>query len=123
MASKNQVAGKAKVRVNGGAIETMGDTTLELGGVKREPMPGDYNAGNFKEGAPAPAKLTIKIPAKSSFSPTAWAAIVGATVLVEFDTGKAFTFKEAYSEGAPNATTSDGSYEGVLYGQPAEEIA
>lgn len=122
MASKNQVAGRAKVRINGALLETAGETMLELGGAPREPVEGDYAGGAFKFGTVKPSKLEVSILNKASFSATAFRNIEDATVHIEFDTGKTFVMRGVYAEDAPPMTTSDGKAKGVLYGKPAEEL-
>jgi hypothetical protein len=122
MASKNQVAGRAKVRINGALLETAGDTVLELGGSSREPVEGDYEGGAFKRGTVKPAKLEVNVLNKKSFSAVAFYNIEDATVSVEFDNGKSYVIRGAYAEDAPPMTTSDGKAKGVLYGKPAEEL-
>lgn len=122
MANKNQVIGRARVRVNGAIVETAGDTTLDPGGVTREPVPGDYEAGAFRVSQIRPSKLDVSILAKGSFSAAAWGAMEDDTITVEFDNGRSFIMRDAYSEGAPPLTTSDGKAKAVAYGKPAEEI-
>ncbi|MFB0874567.1 MULTISPECIES: phage tail tube protein [unclassified Sphingobium] len=122
MANKNQVIGRAKIRVDGQLMETAGDTTLDIGGVTREPVPGDYEAGAFRESSVRPSKLEISVLAKGSFSASAWAAMVDATISVEFDNGRTYVMRSAYSEGAPPLTTSDGKAKAVAYAKPAEEV-
>ncbi|PKP89101.1 MAG: hypothetical protein CVT77_18760 [Alphaproteobacteria bacterium HGW-Alphaproteobacteria-16] len=122
MAAKNQVIGKARVRIDGVLLDTAGDTSLEPGGVMREPVEGDFDPSAFREGAPKPAKLDLNILTKGSFSATAFGAIVGATISVEFDNGTSWVIRDAYAEAAPTITTSDGKAKGVLYGKPAEPV-
>lgn len=122
MANAKQVVGRAKVKIDGQSIDTAGDTTLDPGGVSREPVAGDYEAGAFRQGAPRPAKLDISILAKGGFSAVAFGAIDNATVSVDFDNGRSFILRGAYAEAAPTITTSDGKAKGVLYAEPAEEV-
>lgn len=121
MVSKNQVAGRAKVRINGVLLDTAGETTLELGGAPREPVEGDYTTA-FKRGTVKPSKLEVTVLNKATFSAAGFAAIEDATISIEFDTGKSYVMREAYAEDAPPMTTSDGKAKGVLYGRPAEEV-
>jgi hypothetical protein len=122
MAGKNQVIGKARVRVDGVLLDTAGDTSLEPGGAFREHVEGDFSASAFREGPPRPAKLEVNVLTKGSFSATRFGAIVDATVSVEFDNGRSFLIRGAYAEAAPTITTSDGKAKGVLQGEPAEEV-
>lgn len=123
MANKNQVIGRAKVRVDGQLIDTAGDTTFDPGGVTREPVPGDYEAGAFRVSETRPAKLEISVLTKGSFNATLWAAMDNSTISVEFDNGQAWVMRGAYSEGAPPITTSDGKAKAVAMSKPAEQVA
>ncbi|MGE4323387.1 MAG: phage tail tube protein [Sphingobium sp.] len=121
--ARNQVIGKAKVKIDGVLYETAGDTVLDPGGPSRTPVEGDYEEGAFQEGAPKPSKLEFSVLTKSSFSPSAFGRITGATASVEFDNGKSFVIRQAYSESRPPMGTSDGKAKCVLYGKAAEEVA
>lgn len=123
MANKNQVIGRAKVKIDGTAVDTAGDVTFDPGGITREPVPGDYQAGSFRVSGTRPAKLDLSILAKSSFSATDWSLMDNSTISVEFDTGEAWVMRAAYSEGAPPLTTSDGKAKAVAYSQPAERVS
>lgn len=123
MANKNQVIGRAKVRVDGALIDTAGDTTFDPGGVTREPVPGDYEAGAFRVSETRPAKLEISILTKGSFSAAQWAAMDNGTISVEFDNGQSWVMRGAYSEGAPSITTSDGKAKAVAMSKPAEQVS
>lgn len=121
MANPNQVIGRAKVKIDGQLIDTgKGNTTLEPGGTMREGVEGDYVAGAFREGT-KPSKLSFAALTTPGFSATAIGAIADSTVSVEFDNGKTFIIRHAYSEGPPPIKT-DGTADCVIMGPPAEEI-
>lgn len=121
MTNPNQVIGRAKVKVDGQSFDTSkGNTTLEPGGPMREPKEGDYENGAFSETSKG-SKLSFGVLTKADFSATAFGAIVDATVTVEFDNGKTFIMRHAYSEGPPPMKT-DGTADCVLFGPAAEEI-
>lgn len=124
MANKNQVIGRARVKIDGVLVDTGANSvTLDPGGITREPVPGDYNAGAHRISGTRPAKLDLSILAKSGFSARAWEAMTSATISIEFDTGDAYVMREAYAEGAPPITTSDGLAKAVAYSQPAEQVS
>lgn len=119
----NQVIGKAKIKIDGTLYETAGDTTLDLGGPNRTPVEGDYEEGAYQEGPAKPSKLDFNALTKISFSATAFGAITGATVSVEFDNGKSYVIRQAYSESRPIMGTGDGKAKCVMYGKAAQEVA
>lgn len=121
--ARNQVIGKAKVKIDGVLYETAGDTVLDPGGPQRTPVEADYEEGAYQEGAPKPSKLEFNALTKSGFSTTEFGAITSATVSVEFDNGKSFVIRQAYSEGRPSMGTSDGKAKCVLYGKAAQEVS
>ena len=123
MANKNQVIGRAKVKVDGQLLATAGDTTFDPGGTTREPVPGDYEAGAFREAERRPAKLEISLLTNAGFSAPGWGAIVESTISVEFDNGQAWVMRGAYAEGTPSITTNDGKAKAVAYSQPAEQVS
>jgi hypothetical protein len=122
MANPNQVAGRAKVKIDGALLPTAGDTTLDLGGDGREGVEGDYEAGAFKVSTKQ-AKLETTILSKGSISAAAIGKMSDVTLSVEFDNGKSYVIRHAWSEGPPQMTTSDGKMKPVFYGPPAEEVA
>ena len=122
MANKNQVIGRARVKVDGQLLDTAGDTTLDPGGITREPVPGDYQAGDFRVSETRPAKLEVSLLTKSGFAAMGWAAMEQSTISIEFDNGQSFVMRDAYAEGAPPITTSDGKAKAVAYSQPAEQV-
>lgn len=121
--AKNQVIGKAKVKIDGVLYETAGDTVLDPGGPSRTPVEGDYEEGAYQEGPVKPSKLEFNALTKGGFSATRFGLITNATATIEFDNGKSFVVRQAYSEGRPPMGTSDGKAKCVLYGKAAEEVS
>jgi hypothetical protein len=122
MANKNQVIGRARVKVDGLLIDTAGDTTFDPGGVTRAPVPGDFETGAFRETELRPAKLEISVLTKASFSAIQWGALTDSTISIEFDNGQSYVMRGAYSEGTPPITTSDGKAKAVAYSKAAEMV-
>lgn len=118
----NQVIGKATVTIDGVKYDTAGDTVLDPGGPNRTPVEGDYEEGAFQEGPTKPSKLEFNALTKDSFSATAFGLIKDATVSIDFDNGKSFIVRKAYSEGRPAMGTSDGKAKCVVYGKAAQEV-
>ncbi|EQB31966.1 phage tail tube protein [Sphingobium ummariense] len=122
MANKNQVIGRARVKVNGQLIETAGDTTFDPGGLTREPVAGDYEAAAYRVSEIRPARLEINLLTKAGFSALAWGAMEDETVSVEFDNGQSWVMRNAYAERTPQITTSDGRAQAIAYSKPAEQV-
>lgn len=119
MANPNQVIGRAKIRIDGQLIATGKNTTLEPGGTMREPVEGDYVAGSFKESAKE-AKLSFAALTNAGFSAAGIGAMKDVTISIEFDAGKSYTMRHAWSEGTPPLKT-DGTADCVFYGPAADE--
>lgn len=121
MANPNRVAGQSKVKIDGGLLETDGTTTLDLGGPKREPVSGDYQAGSFREST-EPSKVETTILLKAGTSLTAIRSIDNATVTVETDVGQTYIVRGAYVSDVISFNSSEGKAKVVLMGEPAEEM-
>lgn len=119
MANPNRVVGQAKVKIDGTSYPTSGETTLEIGGPVREPVPGDFEAGAFKEST-APSKVDVTINYKPGVSLSALRAIDNATVMVELDTGITWIVRNAYVAEVISFG-QDGKAKVVMQGPPAEE--
>lgn len=117
----NRVSGRARIKINGAPVPVAGDVTLDIGGPSREAVNGDYDIGGYRE-TTKESRLEFSVLDKSAFSPSAFAALVNETVAVEFDNGRSFVIRNAWSEGAPQLTTSDGKAKCVMMGPPASEV-
>ncbi|MFZ5746357.1 MAG: phage tail tube protein [Pseudomonadota bacterium] len=123
MANPNQVVGEARITCSSlGVLPTDGQTTLDVGGPMRTSVKGDHDASAFSQTTEA-AKLDVSLLLKHSVSLAAIRAIDNDTITIEFDTGRTFVMRNAYSADVPSATTSDGKGKVVFQSGPAEEIA
>ena len=120
MANPNQVAGQARVKIDGTQYSTAGETTLDIGGITREPVPGDFEAGGFKE-MTAPAKLEATLLYKGGLGISGLRAINNATVTIEFDTGQTWIVRNGYCADAISIS-QDGKVKVTFGGPPAEEL-
>ena len=120
MASPNRVVGQMKVKLDGATYATAGETTLEIGGPMREAVPGDYEAGSFKE-ATAPAKADVTLLYKPGVSLAALRGVDNATLVLEADTGITWIVRNAYVAEVISFG-QDGKAKVVFQGPPAEEM-
>ncbi len=121
MPNPNRVVGQSTVEFNGTRYPTAGETTLEIGGAKRESVMGDYEAGAFKESV-EPAKCDVTILYKPGVRLSDIRAIDDATVTVQLDTGVTWIMRNAYCAEVISFSTSDGKAKVVMQGPPAEEM-
>lgn len=120
MANKNKVVGQVRIKVDGDYLPTSGEATMEIGGTSRENVPGDYDAGSFKE-ATMPAKCEVTLLYKEGVSLSQIRAIDNATITLETDTGKTWIMRNAYST-EPPSFGQDGKAKVAFEGPPAEEM-
>ena len=67
MANRNQVVGQVTVKIDGQQYPTSGEATMEIGGASRENVPGDYEAGAFRESTvPGRCEVTLLHKAASA---------------------------------------------------------
>lgn len=120
MANPNKVIGQAKVSIDGTRIATSGETTLMIGGATRENVPGDYDAGSFRETI-APARAEIGVLTKAATDLANIRNLDNATVTIEFDNGQSWLMRNAYSV-EPSSIGQDGKSQIIFEGPPAERI-
>ena len=123
MANRNQVVGEARITSAAlGVLPTDGQTTLDVGGPQREGVQGDYSAGAFRA-TTKEASLEVSLLARADVSPAAVRAIDNDTITIEFDTGRTFIMRNAWSSAPATIATNEGKYKVTFMGPPAEEIA
>lgn len=120
MANPNRVVGQMRVKIDGAAYPTSGETSLEIGGPMRESVPGDYEAGAFKEST-APAKAETSLLYKAEISLANLRSVDNATLILETDTGQTWIVRNAYVSDVISFT-QDGKAKVVFQGPPAEEM-
>ncbi len=119
MANPNKVLGQVRIRVDGLVFDTEGKSTLELGGIARESVTGDFKAGYFSEST-VPSKIECSVLVTAGVSLDALNRIDDATVTFEGDTGQTWVISHAYSSEV--ISMSEGKAKLVLMGPPAEEL-
>ncbi|PIW54588.1 MAG: hypothetical protein COW16_10385 [Sphingomonadales bacterium CG12_big_fil_rev_8_21_14_0_65_65_10] len=120
MANKNRVVGQVTLTVDGTQYPTSGEGTMEIGGPSRENVPGDYEAGSFREST-VPAKAEFQLLHKSGVDLAEIRAIDNATVTLRTDTGDTWIMRNAYSA-EPPSFGQDGKARVTFEGPPAERI-
>lgn len=120
-AGRNQVLGQVRVNVDGQHYETDGKSSIELGGMKRDAVAGDYQAGAFREST-EPSKVECSILLKPGVSLEAIRNARDVTLSIEADTGHHYVVRNAYSAEPPSLSTDEGKAKCVFQGPPAEEM-
>lgn len=113
--------GRATVRVNGKSYDTERGSTLDPGGVKREPRPGSNSTGGFTEEL-VPAKVEVTILFGEGDSLAEINAITDATIVFECDTGQTYIVRNGYSAEPVQLTEGEGKAKAVFMGEAAEEM-
>lgn len=121
MANRNQILGQARFTADGQTFASDGSSTLDLGGVTRESVVGDFDANSYKE-TPVPSRCELNILIKRGTSLAQINAIDNATLVMVADTGQQYIVRGAYVADAVSLSTSDGKARVVLMGPPAEEL-
>ncbi len=113
--------GRATVRVDGKVYDTKKGSTLDPGGVKREPRPGSNTTGGFTEEL-VPAKVEATVLFGEGDSVTEINKITGATITFECDTGQTYIIRDGYSAEPVQLTEGEGEAKAVFMGSAAEEM-
>ena len=121
MANPNKVMGRVKITADGQLLETDGSSTIDLGGVSREPVVGDYQAGSFMERDNA-SKVDTNLLFKGSLKLADLRAMDNVTLNIAADTGQNFVIRGAYLAEVISFSSSDGKAKTVFMGPPAEEV-
>lgn len=119
--ARNQVTGQARIKIDGDLLDSDGQATLDIGGAKREPVTGDYSAGDFKEST-EPSKLDVSILNKSDTPLSSYRDITSATVTIEFDNGQSWLMRGAYCADAITLNQSEGKAKLVFMAGAAEQL-
>ena len=119
--AKNQVTGQARIKISGDLLDSDGSATLEVGGVKRESVTGDYSAGAFKEST-EPSKLEVTVLNKGDTQLASYRKITSETITVEFDNGQSWLIAGGYCADTISINQSEGKAKLVFMGEPAEQL-
>lgn len=106
MAGKNQVTGRAFIRVNGALLRTKNGAKLNFGNPTREPVIGDNGVEGFTEKPEAPFIEGVVIHKKGT--PTDQLAnFTDGTVIFEADSGVSYVLSEAWQSMPIEITAQD----------------
>ncbi|KGE77648.1 phage tail tube protein [Halomonas salina] len=90
-----QLTGKSSVKVDGTEMLTDVDSTLNVGGVSREPVTGPKGVQGYRETPEAPT-LTTTVRHTEDTDLIALSRIKNATVITQTDTGDAYLLRRAF---------------------------
>lgn len=116
-----QFLGRAKITTNGTTIETNKGATLDVGGIKNNPVVTGSKVGRAEELVPATIECETSLAAGMSLEDLR--NLKEATVIFECDTGQSYVVRNAFR--TDTLTMKDGEGGNVslkIAGDPAEEL-
>ena len=108
MAGKNQITGRAKIKVDGKSLSSESGATLNPGGSNRPPKTGGGKVHGYSEEDVAPS-LECVIFHKKDTSIIELSDITGATVTFDTDTGVQFILRDAWTSEPAALDTANGT--------------
>jgi hypothetical protein len=116
-----QFLGRATLRMNGQVIETAKGASLDLGGVKRNPVVVGRLVGYAEETAPAMIEGETSLARGQSLEDLR--NFAGGTAIFECDTGQRYVIAEAFVTDAITLKDGEGGNVAIkIAGLPAEEL-
>jgi hypothetical protein len=116
-----QFLGRATIRANGQVIETARGASLDLGGVRRNPVTVGRLVGYAEE--TVPAMLECETALRPGVSLEFFRNLTGATVIFECDTGQRYLIADAFTSEPPTLRDGEGGQVSIrMAGPGAEEI-
>lgn len=116
----NKTWGQTRITIDGNYVATVPKPTFRPGGVTRNEVEADGQAG-FHNEQPASSSLEFKALAVPGLSLKYFQALSDSTVMIEFDTGQTYVMSHAYTADAVEAT--DGSVSVMMRAPEAEELS
>jgi len=101
----NKFLGRATIRLNGQVYETAAGATLDIGGIKRNPIVVGRKIGYAEE--TVPATISCETALMEGQSLTELQNLADATVIFECDTGQSFVIRNAFR--TDTSTMKDGA--------------
>lgn len=115
--------GRAKIAYDGKVLDTAKGAKLNLGGVARKEVEGDYTIGHTE--SLKASRLECEVQVSKDTPVEEINNIVGAVVTFRSDIGRTWTIRNAFRAGDPvefEANDKGGGMKLVLMGDPAEEV-
>jgi hypothetical protein len=117
-----QFLGRATIRANGQVIETAKGASLDIGGVKRNPISVGRLVGFAEE--TVPAMVECETAMRPGLSLATFRNMTGATVIFECDTGQRYVIADAFLTDPPTLKDGEGGNVALKFAGPgAEEVA
>lgn len=113
-----QYFGRAKIVANGLTLDTMPGAKINVGGVARDPVAGDYTIGYAEKNTPSTVECEVNVSKETPLD--AIRNMVGATVNFQTDVGLNFIVRNAFVTEPPELTGGEGKMSVKLAGEPAE---
>jgi hypothetical protein len=116
-----QFLGRATIRANGQVIETAKGASLDIGGVKRNPIVSGRLVGWAEE--TVPAMIECETTLRRGMSLETLRNLAGATIIFEADTGQRWVISDAFITDTPTMKDGEGGQVVLKFAGPgAEEI-
>ena len=116
-----QFLGRATIRANGQVIETAKGASLDIGGVKRNPVVVGRLVGYAEETVPAMVECETSL--RPGMSLASLRNLTGATIIFECDTGQRYVIADAFITDAPTLRDGEGGQVALKFAGPgAEEV-
>jgi hypothetical protein len=116
-----QFLGRATIRANGQVIETAKGASLDVGGVKRNPIVSGRLVGYAEETVAAMVECETSL--RPGMSLATFRNLTGATIIFECDTGQRFVIADAFITDPPTLRDGEGGQVTLKFAGPgAEEV-
>jgi hypothetical protein len=110
-----KATGRVKVKVDGDLLRSKSGASIQLGGVKRTPVPNDQGTVDYKEET-VPAEVKCTLVHVGTTDLPAIRAFAGGNVIYETDTGIVYTVPNAFFQ--EMGELKDGEVEVTFGGDP-----
>lgn len=112
--------GKAWLKVDGGALETLPGASIDIGGDERTTVVGSNAVLGFTE-KPKQSIVECEVAVGTGTSLAAYRSMTDVTITFEADTGQTWVVRNAWQTNTPKATEGDGGKVALKFEGPAAE--
>ena len=114
--------GKAFIKMDGNALESLPGASFEMGGVNRAPVIGGNKVLGYSE-EPVPAKVECQISLAKGIKLEEFRQATDVTVTFQTDTGQTYQLKNAWLAEPPKSTQGEGGPVDLIFNAVnAEEL-